>query len=106
MNGIFLYSVRCKIFLIAITMSFITPLSAADRFNALPDFDEESQPYDIWQQQLKLSPPPAVGCWRISYPDTVWVKQACHKETALLQQDRFSYPEIYDTVGNGLDYAA
>jgi hypothetical protein len=90
----------------AAMMSFAVPSLAADEHRSLPAHDSELQVYETWHQQRVQSPPPAVGCWQVSYPDKVWVQQVCHKTTALLSQTRRLRPANFNTVGNGLDYAA
>jgi hypothetical protein len=67
-----------------------------------PDLD--AQFHATWRHALQHTATPEKGCFRASYPSTVWAKVDCVKAPNRLYLPRH-FPEA-QTVGNGDDYAA
>jgi hypothetical protein len=67
-----------------------------------PDLD--AQFHATWRHTLQHTATPEKGCFRASYPSTVWAKVDCVKAPNRLYLPRH-FPEA-QTVGNGDDYAA
>jgi hypothetical protein len=89
---------------LAVASVFAGAVSLPSAFAASSSPDLEAQFHAAWRQTMQHKATPATGCYRASYPSTVWAKVDCVKAPNRLYLPRH-FPEA-QTVGNGNDYAA